>query len=80
MFNLSRPVKHSKERRKRLPISEVISRLKVAGEEHLATAVLLRRPAEAKPSCSFIMEGYMATTIACKGQHPDCFKFQQQKI
>ena len=48
MFNLSRPVKHSKERRKRLPISEVISSLKVAGEERLATAVLLRRPAEAK--------------------------------
>ncbi len=40
MFNLSRPVKHSKERRKRLPISEAISPLKVAGEEHLATAVL----------------------------------------
>ena len=48
MFNLSRPVKHSKERRKRLSISEAISSLKVAGEEHLATAVLLRRPAEAK--------------------------------
>jgi hypothetical protein len=36
MFNLSRPVKHSKERRKRLPISEAISPLKVAGEEHPA--------------------------------------------
>ena len=48
MFNLSRPVKHSKERRKRLQISEAISPLKVAGEEHPATAVLLRRQAEAK--------------------------------
>ena len=48
MFNLSRPVKHSKERRKRLPIREAISPLKIAGEEQPATAVLLRRPAEAK--------------------------------
>ena len=46
MFNLSRPVKHSKERRKRLSISEVISRIEVAGKEHPATVVLLRRPAE----------------------------------
>ena len=32
MFNLSRAVKHSKERRKSLPISEAISPLKVAGD------------------------------------------------
>ena len=38
MFNLSRPVKPSKERRIRLPLSEAISPLKVAGEEHFETA------------------------------------------
>ena len=57
MFNLSPPVKHSKVRRKRLPISEVISPLKVAGEEHRATAALLRRPAEAKlKHCTWLCE------------------------
>ncbi len=33
---------------KGLPISQAISPLKVAGEEHRATAALIRRPAEAK--------------------------------
>ena len=56
MFNLSRPVKHSKERRKRLPISEAISPLKVAGEEHFATAVLLRRSAEAQQDIFFPLD------------------------
>jgi hypothetical protein len=32
-------------------INEVIPALKVAGEKHLETAVLLRRPAEAKQKC-----------------------------
>jgi hypothetical protein len=41
MFNLSHPVKHSKVGRKRLPISEAISRIKVAGEEHPATAEVI---------------------------------------
>ena len=48
MFNLSRPVKHSKERRKRLSISEAISPLKVAGEEHLATVMLLQKTGKGK--------------------------------